>query len=673
MSLPIVLGGKSISSQQLPPPNPQPDNAEDGVALEPVELFQTAAVCVCPKKEWTVRVMLSFYDLLRPNGKRETTMVETRIQVAPVARPLSSSYRETIHHLKLPDGAQDDYPQADPCAIVSQDRRNLSILLFHPHKQSSALVIFQLRTPRSDAVLESPLPLPSYISDATCTTRVCPMVATNPRFVSAWGVTAICNVPNVSPPLLLCSCQDGQLVWIDYRSSLTVATGDMGHNEVARDLAVSASCLERGTIIAIHFNGVATVSTWTLEKSTQLTLLRRASTGTAVIQAPFDSPSSISKKIVSGGNALGSKDGGGTKTLQFNTSAGAAATASAAAAKTMNIFNNFRFGKQGVNEAPPSPRIQQRKRDAMDRFVLEHVRTKTGTGLRRNRAQRKRVGGVRRKSGCGNRDDTKRQMELDILAELENVYAATLLGSSSTNLFAVLYRPGSFATERGSPCAAEVFGILGDGSLKSLARLELAQERVGELEFVMNASFGDISEYGADDDSVSVATVQLVKSNKYGLEYDELTGCLAVSTMYYVSSTDRTMQSVGLVWNWRANVMGLMIPSSPDSLHSRLYFGNDTQKGPHLVHIEVITGKKIVLRKQTFTTGILSPPSSLRGNQLHEPCSILLTGDTVSFPVCSGVSVKLDHDGFVLGPSADAVMSYRIACFCTCSVNVSSH
>ena len=612
-----------MSSQQLPPPNPRHDDADDGAALEPVELFQTVAVCMCPKKEWSVRVTLSYYDLLRPDGRREITMVEARVQIAPACRPLCSSYRETVHHLKLPDGAQDEYPQADPCAVISPDRRNLACLLFHPHRQSSAIVIFQLRKPRTDNITNN-LPLPSYVSESARKERIAPMLATNPRFVSAWGVTTICNIPNVSPPLLLCGCMDGHLIWIDYRSALSIATGDLGHGEAVRDLEVSATCLDRGTIVAIHPNGVATIASWKMEKSSQLTLLRHSSNpGTNIAQIP-DSPSSHYSEV--------SPIPGGTKN-NANTASDVAAS----------LFHKLRFGPTTIKAPPLHAKRKVKSRESMDRFVLSRIRRKHGMTFRRVVSKRKLMRGFRRRSQGGNRDDTKRHMDISVIAEVEDVYAASILGSASSNLVAVLYRPGNVKTVRGNPCAVEVFGILSDHALKSVGQLELAPERVYELGLATTAPSWqeyDEGEGDGDEDTISelsVQTSQVLKSNKYGLMYDENSGCLAVSTMYYVSPHDFNMQSFACVWNWRINTIGHSMASSSDSLHSRLYFAH-SELGPHLVHIEVNTGKQITLKKQIFKLGILSPPPSTEGSQITESCSVLLSGKSVSFPLCSQVS-----------------------------------
>jgi hypothetical protein len=231
-----------------------------------------------------------------------------------MTRPLSLDYRETEHHLKLFDGAQDDYPQSQPQVVVSSDRKNLAVLLFHPHQQSSALVIFQLRKPRSDlssAVRTStnPIPVPSYIQkvgnedaqEASMDHRDPPAVATHPRFVSVWGIATLCCLPpNVNPSVFLAACHDGSLVWLDARSSMAVATGhlELTLNEQEEYLpfssmrAAPSSEMNLGQVLLVTAKGKAVLVHWNLESTTkvQQTFLKRASTGTVITESSLTSP-----------------------------------------------------------------------------------------------------------------------------------------------------------------------------------------------------------------------------------------------------------------------------------------------------------------------------------------------------------------------------------------------
>jgi hypothetical protein len=339
--------------------------------LHPKELFQSVAFAVCPNKEWQARVVVSFYDLVRSKNEgcdddntqeeeRVETMVEIRIQISYLCRPLSPRYRETTYHLKLTDGAKDDYPQLQQQVEFSQDRKFLSILVFHPHQHSSTVLVFQLRRPRTDwtTTANPPLPIPSYVTNPNNGTNndsdsrtsdgssrinqnsvaqhpVAPVVATNPKFVSVWGITAICRIPismstaptNTNPmdaafgtqhhssatpsstststaalrPLLLAVCHDGALVWLDLKSAQAIATGILPVSK-SQQLPVSSmhasptSCLENGTVALVSScnNNSSTftsespeciLATWSLESTTprQRTLPKRASTGNVTV------------------------------------------------------------------------------------------------------------------------------------------------------------------------------------------------------------------------------------------------------------------------------------------------------------------------------------------------------------------------------------------------------
>jgi hypothetical protein len=297
MPLPIPLGGISTSSQVIPSPNLDAEvGGNDGYSERTAHpLYQSVAFASCPSQEWQARVVASFYDVkfekkgaAEEEGRavsngfaREKTMVEIRIQVSPLSCHLSDQrYRETSYHLKLMDGAHNDnYPQSQhPRVVFSQDRKYLIVLLYHPHQDSPTVMIFQLRKPRHhnvhpmDAAEGRPaIPIPSYISIANGSIGysgnndngsnygnilsnvesppLSPAVATNPKFASVWGITAICPLPaatnNIlttaandpnntafsfsalpSPQsILLAACQDGTLVWIDLKTAQVCARG----------------------------------------------------------------------------------------------------------------------------------------------------------------------------------------------------------------------------------------------------------------------------------------------------------------------------------------------------------------------------------------------------------------------------------------------------------------
>lgn len=299
MPLPVAVGGRAVSAEILPQANCREEDSDDGIPLMPVELYQTVGWGVCPQNEWLVRVTAGYYDLMDFNkGGRDCTMCELRIQVSLLAKPLSNQYREMVHHLKLVDGARDDYPQFQPQVAVSQDRRNLALLLFHPHQQSSAVVIFQLRKPRSDLTPQTntsnpststPIPMPAYCNKIS-SKRQAPAVATNPNFVSVWGISAICSIPNVLPSVFLAVCNDGSLIWLDARSSTTIATGALAISSKdlpISSLSVSAERLERGCLLAVSpATGHCILAQWKLESSTavQQTQPERNSTGDLTVR-----------------------------------------------------------------------------------------------------------------------------------------------------------------------------------------------------------------------------------------------------------------------------------------------------------------------------------------------------------------------------------------------------
>jgi hypothetical protein len=703
MGLLIALGAPSKSSERLAAPNPYPDTADDGVALEPVELYQTVAHAVCPQKEWSVRVSLSYYDLLRPDGKRETTMAEARIQVAPFLgrNHLSSRYhRETVHHLKLPDGAQDDYPQSEPVVLISDDRRHLACLLFHPHQQSSALVIFQLRKPRSDykhnnsnnyeASSSSSTggghsnnnhnipPLPTYIhthsteassssSSSSSSPLECPAVATNPRLASVWGITAICNLPNnVFPPLLLGGCQDGNLVWIDYRSSLAVATGSLGSSSSIssgggsggggppKELHVECTSLERGSILAIYPNGHASLVRWSMEQPIQQLLFKRASTGAIAVEQAPTFPFSTGSSSISTSTSTTSPHKPATKERHAPSRTTSDSIMSPQAAKrTLGRLLASKLGPNrmtrrgvgmgvGMDKTVVQPKdktvLQNEMKRHMDQFVLKELQKKTTTGMghtnntrspmmpqqhhntHRRRRRRSDVSGGLKKD-----DDTQRQMLISPMTQLYRIQTAIFCSST---VIVVLYQPGSVSTLRGTPRAAQAFGIEEDGTLVDLAQLELSHDRLE-----------DLANHQQEIPSSS-------NINKCGLDYDALTGSVAVSTVYNTHEDKQQLRYLACVWNWRANVVGWMWTASNEDVYwSRFFFAQDHSRGPSLVLVEARemddtqgSSSKISISKQVVTAGVLSPPCS-RTPEVTEQCSMLLSGVSVTFPVCSQVCV----------------------------------
>jgi hypothetical protein len=346
MPLPIPFGGISTSSQVLPGPTIHhiEDTDDDNLCRQPQKKhrFQSIAFTTCPAKEWQARVVTSFYDVVvvennqnndklpdNTTSREKQTMVEIRIQISPLSCPLSTKYyRETLSHLKWMDGAPHNecpHSKQQPHLVFSQDRRYLAVLLFHPYQNSSTVVIFQLRRPRfhrdnsssnntTNAVSsslslhrKSTIPIPSYISNPSSSdynsgtrnyhnnyshslvvesTPVSPAVATNPKFVSIWGITAICSMPSIpstaaisttktaaaaataatkirnttatrigsadtlSRSILLAMCQDGTMVWVDLKSAQAIATGRLPFSSLEhQDQSSSVSASEKSPTV----------------------------------------------------------------------------------------------------------------------------------------------------------------------------------------------------------------------------------------------------------------------------------------------------------------------------------------------------------------------------------------------------------------------------------------
>ncbi|KAG7348576.1 hypothetical protein IV203_017281 [Nitzschia inconspicua] len=257
---------------------------------------------------------------------RQTTMVDIRIQISPLSCPLSAQrYRETSFRLKLMDGAYNEqYPkQQQPQVVFSQDRRYLVVLLYHPHQETSTVVMFQLRKPRhhnnsnnttattirKNQRQRPAIPIPPYITNynnyynnnSSNTTTisnnnnndpsnsnlmvdcesppVSPAVATNPKLLSVWGITAMCPIPATtssntttadsndrndnnpsttttnhhivvvqsSRSILMAVCQDGTLVWIDLKTAETCAKGRLHSNSIFPDGSIDTTLSGQST------------------------------------------------------------------------------------------------------------------------------------------------------------------------------------------------------------------------------------------------------------------------------------------------------------------------------------------------------------------------------------------------------------------------------------------
>jgi hypothetical protein len=680
MPLPIAVGGKSVSAELLACANCREEDSDDGIPLMPVELYQTIGWGVCPRKEWLVRVTVGYYDLMDFNkGARDSTMLEIRIQVSHLTSPLSQNYRETVHHLKLIDGARDEYPQFQPQVSVSEDRRNLAVLLFHPHQQSSAVVIFQLRKPRSDLRKEATIPLPSYCNNvASSDTREAPAVATNPHFVSVWGISAICSIPNVSPCVFLAVSNYGSLIWLDARSSSAVATGLLAvrPSELPiSSLAVTAEGMERGHVLAVSSSsGHCILAQWKLESSTamQQTKLERNSTGDLMVrshsnnhddekdnldtstkntkQPPPEKPKKEELSPRRRSSAASEQQDGlqsalnGFKNNRFwNNRAPKTSKTNNNQNKTNEEKPNLGWKSAFQNKISASPEKEakdleqkkkaqrqgtatqdaQRRKSHMDKFVLQELRKKAMTGswithtTGRGPGRRMSLQPRRRRSDvAGQQDDPlKRSMQVEVLSVLQEAVVAARFGSSAT-IVCVVYQ----ATSK-QPQVAKVFSVCDMGTFQPVVPLWLTSEQVEDATN-LQATNAIVS----DDDWDTKNSI----NTKFGLDHDALSDTFAISTAF-------GDQWIGCLWNWRANALGWVVQNEANSaLWSRLYFGRHPQKGPQFCYLEsAMQGLQIQTRKHLVAAGMLSPPNSF--TPVLEPCSLMVASDFIAFPYASQV------------------------------------
>ena len=136
MSLPIAVGGVSLSSEKIKGPyqpslskstidSPANDHKSHPDVLES-RPHQSVTWAVCPRNEWQARTVVSFFDkdvessqeiAKEQQDKIESTrkrMVEIRVQISPLARALSPNmYRETSYQLELFTYLDDMYESGD--------------------------------------------------------------------------------------------------------------------------------------------------------------------------------------------------------------------------------------------------------------------------------------------------------------------------------------------------------------------------------------------------------------------------------------------------------------------------------------------------------------------------------------------------------------------------------
>ena len=650
MPLPVALGATSKSSQRLSTPVPHPDDSDDGISLQPLELYQTVAVAACPEQEWSARVSIGYYDLIRTDtGKRDTTVAEVRISIGPLAKNLSPRVRETVHHIRLPDGAASgDYPPSLlPSVTFSADRRNLALLLFHPHQQSSAVIVFQLRRPRQDNSSLPDIPLPRYVSETPSLES--PAVATHPKLSSAWGICSMTDLPGVYPSVLLCATLKGELLWIDYKTQQIIASGSLGGGPTV-ELQANCRSVNSGTIIAVRSNGAAVVAKWQLQIQGGGALghnlsqgPRRASTGMEAISHLAAMSMNDDDDDDSDFGLSTPKQSPAKRSLRSGGGDGPNRKAPLTRSKSSDLIEAFktRFSpnpkQQSQSDKPTgmgkavATRRAVSQRDSMkrhmDHFVLHELQSKTDSLLDRPITPQRVRNQRRRRTEILSTESTQnsfqREMSVRTLAQLYHVQSAAFC---SPSVLCVLYRPGSLKTSRGYPRAAQALGISEDEeSLVELAPLELAQDRIE-----------DVSNFDSEIED---------QGHVCGIEHDAQSGSLLVSTLYFTTEGHR--KRISCVWNWRSNVVGFLSTSTVEAnlIWVRCFWSRDFHRGMSLCTIEALEQTSsegsdfISLRKLLTSTGVLSPSPSTT-LQVHEPSTLMMTGTTVSYPVCTRPTAK---------------------------------
>ncbi len=641
-------------------------------------LYQTLGWGVCTQGEWLVRVTCSYYDLIDPStGTRNCTMVEVRIQLSPLTRPLSLDYRETAHHLKLYDGAQDHYPQSQPQVVVSTDRKNLAVLLFHPHQQSSALVIFQLRKPRTDlssAPSTNPIPLPTYIqkvgnedsNDATIITRDPPAIASHPRFVSVWGISTVCCLPpNVNPSVFVAACQDGSLVWLDARSSMAVATGRLDLTPQQRNewlpfstiRAAPCSEMNLGQVLIVTSNGKALLVHWNLESTTkvQQTFLKRASTGTVVTESNLPSSQPLRNHSFQVPKQV--------HVIPARSKSSELTDAVFSPKRMQNLFRRPRpvSTAQAPLDLKPQLVDEETSPKRLDVMVLKELQKKTLSAasttigssntkttpngpspllqkvqqeqLHRQIEQQQRRRRRSELEGISAVDTLKRQMKLRILSWVGEYIVVDACFGNLPTIVCLLYQ-ANIATRR----VAQIYSICEGGTFQPLLNLTLSNEQLQEA-FKLHSS--------RDNGKATTAKSpnEMALQSRKGLDHDPSSDTFAISTTYEEETDDETKNRwVGCLWNWRCNALSWTIQQAlANSTWSRLYFAKHPQQANHLAFLQCHQDKYLHVRKQVVATGLLSPPSWQEGGECSlEPNSLLLTSDSVFFPQVSQVRSNED-------------------------------
>jgi len=207
-----------------------------------------------------------------------------------------------------------------------------------------------------------------------------------------------------------------------------------------------------------------------------------------------------------------------------------------------------------------------------------------------------------------------------------------------------------------SPTAAQVWPISegDDQPAESVATLIMSPERLNEYahgSFSLESAAQEETTLNYQVESLETATA---------LQYDEASGCLAVSSFVLVSHG--LAKPFACIWHWRTNVVGLMLATRSQQIllersdvavwqipiYSSLYFAQDGGGGKLLVHVlsdsarEWKSRHQNRIRKEVYQLALLSPSETLNGAGCEQPSSLMVSSKCVTFPSVSSVSKKVD-------------------------------
>ena len=142
------------------------------------------------------------------------------------------------------------------------------------------------------------------------------------------------------------------------------------------------------------------------------------------------------------------------------------------------------------------------------------------------------------------------------------------------------------------------------------------------------------------------------------LQYDESSGCLAVSS--FVLASHGLAVPFACIWHWRTNVVGLTLSSSSQHvlidrgnypvwhipIYSSIYFAVNNTGGKLLAHIlsdsarEWKSQHQNRIRKEVYTLALLSPSETMNGahSGCEQPSSLMVSSKCVTFPSVFSVS-----------------------------------